>query len=53
MTMTSQKSRGRIPAPSKAHQCDRVCWVKQKLGFWAPGAEYLFIEREEELEIEV
>lgn len=43
--MSSQKSRERIPAQYKAHQSERVWWVKQKLGFWTSGAEYLYIER--------
>lgn len=44
MIMPNQRSRGRIPAQSKAHQCESVwkIWqIGQELGFWTPGFEYL------------
>lgn len=42
LIMSSQRSRGRIPAQSKSNQCERMWQVGQELGFWTPRAEYLY-----------
>lgn len=41
MIMPRQRSRGRILAQSKAHQCESVWQIGQELGFWTSGFEYL------------
>lgn len=50
MIMPTQRNRGRIPAQSKAHQCERLQWVGQDSG---PLGLSICIEGEEELEIRV